>query len=212
MSAPSYRHVVVEGPIGAGKTSLARRLADTWGADLLLEAPGDNPFLPLFYKDMRRYALPTQLSFLFQRAEQLRSLSQPGLFTPLTVSDFLLDKDPLFARLNLDDAEYGLYRTVYDKLAPEAPAPDLVIYLQAPLPSLLDRVRRRGVSYEQGMDPEYMARLTEGYSRFFHQYDAAPVLIVNSTKLNFVDDDEAFGMLLNRIGQMRGPREFFSRG
>lgn len=212
MSAPSYRHVVVEGPIGAGKTSLARRLADTWGADLLLEAPGDNPFLPLFYKDMRRYALPTQLSFLFQRAEQLRSLSQPGLFTPLTVSDFLLDKDPLFARLNLDDAEYGLYRTVYDKLAPEAPAPDLVIYLQAPLPSLLDRVRRRGVSYEQGMDPEYMARLTEGYSRFFHQYDAAPVLIVNSTKLNFVDDEEAFGMLLNRIGQMRGPREFFSRG
>lgn len=212
MSAPSYRHVVVEGPIGAGKTSLARRLADTWGADLLLEAPGDNPFLPLFYKDMRRYALPTQLSFLFQRAEQLRSLSQPGLFTPLTVSDFLLDKDPLFARLNLDDAEYGLYRTVYDKLAPEAPAPDLVIYLQAPLPSLLDRVRRRGVSYEQGMDPEYMARLTEGYSRFFHQYDAAPVLIVNSTKLNFVEDDEAFGMLLNRIGQMRGPREFFSRG
>jgi len=212
MSAPSYRHVVVEGPIGAGKTSLARRLADTWGADLLLEAPGDNPFLPLFYKDMRRYALPTQLSFLFQRAEQLRSLSQPGLFTPLTVSDFLLDKDPLFARLNLDDAEYGLYRTVYDKLAPEAPAPDLVIYLQAPLPSLLDRVRRRGVSYEQGMDPEYMARLTEGYSRFFHQYDAAPVLIVNSSKLNFVEDDEAFGMLLNRIGQMRGPREFFSRG
>jgi deoxyadenosine/deoxycytidine kinase len=212
MSAPSYRHVVVEGPIGAGKTSLARRLADTWGADLLLEAPGDNPFLPLFYKDMRRYALPTQLSFLFQRAEQLRSLSQPGLFTPLTVSDFLLDKDPLFARLNLDDAEYGLYRTVYDKLAPEAPAPDLVIYLQAPLPSLLDRVRRRGVSYEQGMDPEYMARLTEGYSRFFHQYDAAPVLIVNSTKLNFVDDEEAFGLLLNRIGQMRGPREFFSRG
>jgi deoxyadenosine/deoxycytidine kinase len=212
MNAPSFRHVVVEGPIGAGKTSLARRLAETWGADLLLEAPGDNPFLPLFYKDMRRYALPTQLSFLFQRAEQLRSLSQPGLFTPLTVCDFLLDKDPLFARLNLDDAEYGLYRTVYDKLAPEAAAPDLVIYLQAPLPSLLDRVRRRGVSYEQGMDPEYLARLAEGYSRFFHRYDAAPVLIVNSTKLNFVEDDEAFAMLLNRIGQMRGPREFFSRG
>jgi len=212
MNAPSFRHVVVEGPIGAGKTSLARRLAENWGADLLLEAPGDNPFLPLFYKDMRRYALPTQLSFLFQRAEQLRALSQPGLFTPLTVSDFLLDKDPLFARLNLDDAEYGLYRTVYDKLAPDAPAPDLVIYLQAPLPALLDRVRRRGVSYEQGMDPEYLGRLAEGYSRFFHQYDAAPVLIVNSTKLNFVDDDEAFAMLLNRISQMRGPREFFSRG
>lgn len=212
MNAPSYRHVVVEGPIGAGKTSLARRLAETWGADLLLEAPGDNPFLPLFYKDMRRYALPTQLSFLFQRIEQLRGLAQPGLFTPLTVSDFLLDKDPLFARLNLDDAEYGLYRTVYDKLAPDSPVPDLVVYLQAPLPSLIERVRRRGVSYEQGMDPDYLVRLAEGYSRFFHQYDAAPVLIVNSAKLNFVDDDEAFDMLLNRISRMRGPREFFSRG
>ncbi len=212
MSVPAFRHVVVEGPIGAGKTSLARRLAETWDGELLLEAPGDNPFLPLFYKDMRRYALPTQLSFLFQRAEQLRSLAQPGLFTPLTVSDFLLDKDPLFARLNLDDAEYGLYRTVFDKLAPESPPPDLVIYLQAPLSSLVERVRRRGVAYEQGMDADYLGRLAEGYSRFFHQYDAAPVLIVNSAKLNFVDDDEAFGMLLNRIGQMRGPREFFSRG
>jgi len=212
MNPPAWRQVVVEGPIGAGKTSLARRLAEAWNADLLLEAPGDNPFLPLFYKDMRRYALPTQLSFLFQRAEQLRSLAQPGLFTPLTVCDFLLDKDPLFARLNLDDAEYSLYRTVYDKLAPDMPPPDLVIYLQAPLPSLLERVRRRGVSYEQGMDADYLARLAEGYSRFFHQYDASPVLIVNSSKLNFVEDDEAFAMLLNRIGQMRGPREFFSRG
>ena len=212
MNAPSFRHVVVEGPIGAGKTSLSRRLAEAWGAELLLESPGDNPFLPLFYKDMRRYALPTQLSFLFQRAEQLRSLSQPGLFSPLTVSDFLLDKDPLFARLNLDDAEFDLYRTVFDKLAPESLPPDLVIYLQAPLPALIERVRRRGVSYEQGMDADYLGRLAEGYSRFFHQYDAAPVLIVNSAKLNFVADDEAFGMLLNRIGQMRGRREFFSRG
>jgi deoxyadenosine/deoxycytidine kinase len=212
MNAPSYRHVVVEGPIGAGKTSLARRLAETWGGELLLETPGDNPFLPLFYKDMRRYALPTQLSFLFKRTEQLRSLAQPGLFSPLTVSDFLLDKDPLFARLNLEDAEYGLYRTVFNMLAPESPLPDLVIYLQAPLPSLIDRLRRRGVTYEQDMDPEYLGRLAEGYSRFFHQYDAAPVLIVNSNKLNFVDDDEAFAMLLNRISQMRGPREFFSRG
>jgi len=212
MNAPSFRHVVVEGPIGAGKTSLARRLAETWGADLLLEAPGDNPFLPLFYKDMRRYALPTQLSFLFQRAEQLKGLSQPGLFSPLTVCDFLLDKDPLFARLNLDDAEFELYQTVFDKLAPDTPPPDLVIYLQAPVQALTDRVRRRGVGYEQGMQAEYLARLAEAYSRFFHAYEAAPVLIVNSTKLNFVEDDEAFAMLLQRITQMRGQREFFSRG
>ena len=212
MTAPAFRHVVVEGPIGAGKTSLARRLADTWGGELLLEEPSENPFLPLFYKDMRRYALPTQLSFLFQRAEQLKGLSQPGLFSPLTVCDFLLDKDPLFARLNLDDAEFELYQTVFDKLAPDTPPPDLVIYLQAPVQALTDRVRRRGVGYEQGMQVEYLARLAEAYSRFFHAYEAAPVLIVNSTKLNFVEDDEAFAMLLQRITQMRGQREFFSRG
>ncbi|MFZ4553879.1 MAG: deoxynucleoside kinase [Betaproteobacteria bacterium] len=212
MTAPAFRHVVVEGPIGAGKTSLARRLADTWGGELLLEEPSENPFLPLFYKDMRRYALPTQLSFLFQRAEQLKGLSQPGLFSPLTVCDFLLDKDPLFARLNLDDAEFELYQTVFDKLAPDTPPPDLVIYLQAPVQALTDRVRRRGVGYEQGMQAEYLARLAEAYSRFFHAYEAAPVLIVNSTKLNFVEDDEAFAMLLQRITQMRGQREFFSRG
>lgn len=212
MTAPAFRHVVVEGPIGVGKTSLARRLADTWGGELLLEEPSENPFLPLFYKDMRRYALSTQLSFLFQRAEQLKGLSQPGLFSPLTVCDFLLDKDPLFARLNLDDAEFELYQTVFDKLAPDTPPPDLVIYLQAPVQALTDRVRRRGVGYEQGMQAEYLARLAEAYSRFFHAYEAAPVLIVNSTKLNFVEDDEAFAMLLQRITQMRGQREFFSRG
>jgi deoxyadenosine/deoxycytidine kinase len=212
VTAPAFRHVVVEGPIGAGKTSLARRLADTWGGELLLEEPSENPFLPLFYKDMRRYALPTQLSFLFQRAEQLKGLSQPGLFSPLTVCDFLLDKDPLFARLNLDDAEFELYQTVFDKLAPDTPPPDLVIYLQAPVQALTDRVRRRGVGYEQGMQAEYLARLAEAYSRFFHAYEAAPVLIVNSTKLNFVEDDEAFAMLLQRVTQMRGQREFFSRG
>jgi len=212
VTAPAFRHVVVEGPIGAGKTSLARRLADTWGGELLLEEPSENPFLPLFYKDMRRYALPTQLSFLFQRAEQLKGLSQPGLFSPLTVCDFLLDKDPLFARLNLDDAEFELYQAVFDKLAPDTPPPDLVIYLQAPVQALTDRVRRRGVGYEQGMQAEYLARLAEAYSRFFHAYEAAPVLIVNSTKLNFVEDDEAFAMLLQRITQMRGQREFFSRG
>lgn len=212
MSAPAYKHVVVEGPIGAGKTSLARRLAETWGGELLLEEPAGNPFLPMFYRDMKRYALPTQLSFLFHRAEQLRSLAQPGLFTPLTVSDFLLDKDPLFARLTLDDAEYGLYETVYARLAPDTPAPDLVIYLQAPLNALSDRVRRRGVAYEQGMASDYLGKIAEAYSRFFHQYSAAPVLIVNSENLNFVEDDEAFDMLLTRIGQMRGEREFFSRG
>ncbi len=212
MSTPAFRHVVVEGPIGAGKTSLARRLADTWGGELLLEEPGDNPFLPLFYRDMRRYALPTQLSFLFQRAEQLKRLAQPGLFHPLTVSDFLLDKDPLFARLNLDEAEYGLYETVFSRLAPETPQPDLVIYLQAPLTALNERVRRRGVAYEQMMPPDYLAQVAEAYSRFFHQYEGAPVLIVNSANLNFVTDDEAFELLLTRILQMRGKREFFSRG
>lgn len=205
------RHIVVEGPIGAGKTSLARRIAQVTNASLMLEAPEENPFLPKFYKDMTRYALPTQLFFLFQRIHQLAELKQPDMFKGMTVGDFLFEKDPLFARLNLNDDELALYEQMYKHLKPQAPVPDLVIYLQADAHTLIERVRRRGLSHEQPIAENYLMRLTERYTRFFHHYDAAPLLMVNADHFNFVDSDEDFSLLLAQIRAMRGRREYFNR-
>jgi len=206
-----YRHIVVEGPIGSGKTSLATRLAERLDASLLLEDPNANPFLPQFYRDMRRYALPTQLFFLFQRVGQLESLKQPDLFGKPTVADFTLAKDPLFARLTLEDAEYQLYNRIYQHVRPQAPTPDLVIYLQASVDTLIFRVRRRGNPIETGIDEDYLRRLSEAYTRYFHDYSESPLLIVNSERLNFVDVRGHFDLLLERINAMRGGREFFNR-
>jgi len=212
MDLERCRYVVVEGPIGAGKTSLARQLALHQSADVLLEQPEDNPFLARFYDDMARFALPTQLTFLFQRVDQLRHLSQLDLFRRPTVADFLLDKDPLFARINLSNDEYALYEKVYAHLKPQTPTPDLVVYLQAPVDTLLGRVRRRGVGYEQTIPDGYLARLADAYSRFFYHYDEAPLLIINSERLNFVDNPAHLDLLLARIAGMRGQREFFNLG
>ena len=211
MSLSRYRYIVVEGPIGAGKTSLTHRLAERMEADTLLENAGDNPFLPRFYQEPRRFALPTQLHFLFDRSRQLRDLAQGDLFRSGTVSDFLIEKDMLFARLNLDDDEFELYQKVYADLAPQAPTPDLVIYLQAPIDALQERVKRRGVDFERAMDAGYLQRLANSYSEFFHRYEAAPLLIVNTGNLNFAQSEADFELLVERMSKMRGPREFFNR-
>jgi deoxyguanosine kinase len=212
MPLAKYRHIVVEGPIGVGKTSLSRRLADRLGSNLLLERPEENPFLPRFYQDMARHALPTQLFFLFQRINQLRELAQPDLFNRVTVSDFLFDKDPLFARLTLSSDEWRLYQQIFDTLRPQAPTPDLVIYLQAPPETLYERVRRRGVDYERPITGEYLTLLADSYSRFFYHYSASPILIVNSERLNFIKQEGDLDLLLGRIEGMRGTREFFNFG
>src|SRR5437868_13657659 len=161
MDLAKCHYVVIEGPIGAGKTSLAKSLAHHLNADALLEAPDENPFLARFYDDMARFALPTQLTFLFQRADQLRGLAQLDFFRRPTIADFLLDKDPLFARLNLSDDEYALYEKVYAHLKPQTPTPDLVTYLQAPATTLIERVHRRGVDFERAIPADYLARLAD---------------------------------------------------
>ena len=207
-----FRYLVVEGPIGAGKTSLAGRLASRLAADLVLEQPEENPFLARFYQDMARFALPTQLFFLFQRARLLEPLAQPDMFGRPAIGDFLLDKDPLFARITLSADELALYQKIYEALRPRSPTPDLVVYLQAQPATLVERVRRRARGYERPVSEEYLALLAESYARFFYHYNASPVLIVNSDNLNFVERDGDFELLVSRLRGMRSRREFFNLG
>jgi deoxyadenosine/deoxycytidine kinase len=205
-----YRFVVVEGPIGVGKTSLARRLARSFGSELVLEQGDENPFLERFYRNPRAAAFQTQLYFLFQRARQMQELRQADLFERVRVSDYLLDKDRLFARLTLEDEEFELYEQVYARLAIDAPVPDLIVYLQAPVDVLLERIARRGIAYEQGIERRYLERLVESYSRFFLEYDAAPVLMVNAAEIDLVGSDADYGGLLEEVMRVRRGRHYFN--
>jgi deoxyguanosine kinase len=205
------RYIVIEGPIGVGKTSLAERIAAGLRSGTVLEQPEANPFLERFYRDSARYAFPTQLHFLFQRIEQLHGLSQREAFAETFVADFLLEKDALFASLTLADDELALYRRIYASQVVQAPVPDLVIYLDAPPSSLLARIAQRGRPMEVSISESYLEQLCEAYTRFFYQYEAAPLLTVNTEHLDPAHDDADFDLLLERVRQMRGRREFFNR-
>jgi deoxyguanosine kinase len=204
------RYVVVEGPIGVGKTTLANRLADTFGHQTLLESGADNPFLDRFYREGRRHALSTQLYFLLQRAQRMEQIRSGELFTPCIVADFLIQKDQLFAEVTLDPTELALYRQIHETIALEAPVPDLVIYLQAPARVLMERIRRRGVETERAIHPDYLGALIEAYTRFFYFYEDAPLLIVNATEIDLANNQHHYDELVNQILQMSGARQYYN--
>lgn len=208
--ADGPRFIVVEGPIGVGKTSLAKRLADSFDGELILEHVEENPFLERFYKSGRTAALPAQLFFLFQRARQLEELRQSDLFSPVRIADFHLDKDRLFAEVNLDREEYALYNQILEKMDIEIPVPDLVIYLQASVDALLQRIARRGVSFERNIDRSYLEQITEAYARYFHSYDEGPLLIVNASYIDPVHNDADYQQLYQQIRRTTGGRHFFN--
>ena len=209
-TAHPLQFIAVEGPIGVGKTTLAKRLAETFNRDILLEQAEQNPFLERFYKNARQSALATQLFFLFQRAQQIQDLRQGDLFAPAHITDFLIAKDRLFARINLDADEFALYEKVYQQMTLDAPVPDLVIYLQAPTDVLLQRVKQRGIGYEQAIEQTYLEKINAAYSEFFLYYDDAPLLIVNAAQIDFANSERDFNLLLEHINSIRRGRHFFN--
>lgn len=209
-AADAPRFIVVEGPIGVGKTSLAKRLAASFGGEVVLEHVEQNPFLERFYRSGREAALPAQLFFLFQRARQLEELRQSDLFSPVRVADFHFAKDRLFAGINLDREEMSLYEQICAKLEVDSPVPDLMIYLQASVDTLLQRIMRRGIPYERSIDRRYLERLAEAYARYFHSYDDGPLLIVNASSIDPVHNDADYEQLYRQIRRTSGGRHFFN--
>lgn len=205
---PSY--VVVEGPIGVGKTTLANKLAVSFGSDLLLEGAEKNPFLEKFYEDPKAAALPTQLFFLLQRARQLKDMKQDDMFNPVRVADFLIEKDRLFAELTLDSDELELYEQVYTNLTIDVPSPDLVVYLQAPVETLLERIQKRGLKHERYIEAAYLQRLCDSYIQFFYQYNNAPLLIVNAADIDFANNEDDYQLLHQRITEVQSGRHYFN--
>lgn len=204
-----FRYIAIEGPIGVGKTSLARLVAKEFNARLILEKPEENPFLPHFYQDRRKYAFQTQLFFLLNRFQQQREITQLDLFNQMTLSDYLFAKDRIFASLNLDDQELALYEQVYGLLKGQIPMPDLVIYLQAKAEVLHQRIRTRNISYEREVELDYLKALTEAYNYYFFQYDRSPLLVVDTSEIDFVNRREDLDQLLREIRQMRRGTWYF---
>jgi len=206
--APGF--IVIEGPIGVGKTTLANRLATSFGSDLLLEGATENPFLEKFYEDPNAAALPTQLFFLLQRARQLKAMKQEDMFNPVRVADFLIEKDRLFAELTLDSDELELYEQVYASLTIDIPRPDLVVYLQAPVEVLLARINKRGLKHEKFIEAAYLQRLSDSYIQFFYQYNNAPLLIVNAADIDFANNDDDYKLLYQQIIEVQSGRHYFN--
>jgi deoxyguanosine kinase len=205
---PSF--IAIEGSIGVGKTLLAKRLAQSFNYQTLLEDAGDNPFLEKFYRNRKQAALATQLFFLFQRTQKIQDMRQADIFEPVRVSDFLIEKDPLFARINLDRDEYLLYEKVFHQLTIDAPRPDLVIYLQASTDVLLSRIDSRGIAHEQGINRDYLEKLNEVYSEFFLYYDGAPLLIVNASEIDLVNGENDYSHLVDYLLDIRSGRHYFN--
>lgn len=204
------RFIAVEGPIGVGKTSLTKQLAQSFNYASLLEQAEDNPFLERFYGNQRNAALATQLFFLFQRMQQLNELHQGDMFAPVRVADFLIDKDQLFAEVTLDADELQLYRQVYDHLVIDAPTPDLVVYLQAPSDTLIERIQKRGIAAEQNISADYLNLLNDAYTRFFHYYDAAPLLIVNAVDIDWINSADDYRNLVDYMLSIRSGRHYYN--
>lgn len=203
------RYIAIEGPIGVGKTTLTRLLAHTFNYDVLLERAQDNPFLARFYSEGQG-ALPTQLFFLFQRVQQMNQLRQGDLFSPVRVADFLIEKDQLFAQVTLDEEEFRLYQQVYQHMTIDAPKPDLVLYLQARPEVLLERIRHRGIAMEKAINASYLERLNEAYTRFFHYYEQAPLLIINAADIDWVSKPQDYRHLVEYMLTIQSGRHYYN--